>query len=208
MGSSRAVTIRAATVTDAAEIGRIHAAAWRETYDGLLPPSVIEGQSEERRGQLWEKVMRAPNRHGTIGVFVAETGQGIAGFGSCGQQRSAALKSKGHAGEVSTLYVLRAFQRRHIGSDLMRAMAGALLDDGIRAMSLWVLRENDGARRFYKRLGGTLAGVREETLGLTVLSEVAYHWNALDRLADGHALTDGDSSPTTPQATGSGHVIC
>lgn len=208
MTSSRAVTIRVATIDDAAAIGRIHVAAWRETYDGLLPRAVLEGQSDARRAQLWERVMRAPARHGTTGVFVAETGHGIAGFGSCGRQRAAALRSRGHDGEISTLYVLRAFQRRRIGSDLMRTMAAALLDDGIRAMSLWVLRENEGARYFYKRLGGTLAGVREEMLGPTVLSEVAYHWGALDRLADGLALDDQDSGPDTPRGAGSGHVIC
>ncbi|MGX1100757.1 N-acetyltransferase family protein [Amorphus sp. MBR-141] len=208
MTTSRAIAIRAATIEDAAEIGRIHVAAWRETYAGLLPPTVLDAQSETRRAQLWEKVMRAPGRHGTTGIFVAETDHGIAGFGSCGQQRAAALKSKGHDGEISTLYVLRAFQRRRIGSDLMRTMAGALLDDGIRAMSLWVLRENEGARHFYKRLGGTLAGVREETLGQTVLSEVAYHWNALDGLADGRAPEDRDNGPQTPHGAGSGHVIC
>jgi ribosomal protein S18 acetylase RimI-like enzyme len=208
MSASGAVTIRAATIEDAVEIGRIHVAAWRETYDGLLPASVLDGQSADRRARLWEKVLRAPGRHDTTGVFVAETGAGISGFGSCGRQRAATLKSRGHDGEISTLYVLRAFQRRRIGAELMRTMAGALLDDGARAMSLWVLRENDGARRFYKRLGGTLAGVREETLGLTVMSEVAYHWPALDRLADGLALADHDTGPDTPRAGGSDHVIC
>ena len=208
MTSSRAVTIRAATVDDAHEIGRVHAAAWRETYDGLLPPASLQNQTADRRVRLWEKILATPRRHGTTGVFVADTGHGIAGFGSCGPQRAQSLKSRGHDGEITTLYILRAFQRRRIGAKLMRTMAGALLDDGIRSMSLWVLRENAGARCFYQRLGGTLAGVREEALGPTPLCEVAYHWPALDRLADGLALADSAAGPDTPRGAGTDHVIC
>lgn len=208
MTSSRAAAIRVATLDDAAEIGRVHVAAWRETYGGLLPPAIIDGQSGDKRARMWEQVLRTPSRHHTTAVFVAETEAGIIGFGSCGRQRTAPLKYRGHGGEISTLYVLRAFQRRRIGTELMRTLAGALRSEGIRSMSLWVLRENDGARHFYKRLGGTLAGVREETLGRTVLSEVAYHWPALAPIADGQALSAIDADADTPRPTGADHVIC
>lgn len=33
--------IRAATEADSAEIGRVHVAAWRETYCGLIPEPVL-----------------------------------------------------------------------------------------------------------------------------------------------------------------------
>lgn len=208
MTSSCAAAIRAATLEDAAEIGRVHVAAWHETYGKLLPPAILDGQSADKRARLWERVLRAPARHAATAVFVAETEAGIVGFGSCGRQRTATLKSRGHDGEITSLYILRPFQRCRIGTELMRTLAGALRSDGIRSMSLWVLRENDDARHFYKRLGGTLAGVREETLGRTVLSEVAYHWPSLAAIADGRAIADIDKQADASQTAGLEHVIC
>jgi hypothetical protein len=59
----------------------------------------------------------------------------------------------------------------------MKAMAGALLERGHRAVSLWVIDTNWVARRFYESLGGT--PIAEKRAGLV---EVAYGWTDLRRL--------------------------
>jgi len=102
------------------------------------------------------------------------------GYGSCGEQRCQELRAKGCTAEVSELYILRSAQRQGTGSNLMRAMAGALSKRGHRAMSLWVLEENEPARGFYERLGGTVIAERRGRL-----RELAYAWPALRQLATG-----------------------
>jgi hypothetical protein len=49
-------------------------------------------------------------------------------------------------------------------------------------MLLWVLEENEIARRFYESIGGTLIAQDRFELGGAVLSEVAYGWKDLNAL--------------------------
>ena len=104
---------------------------------------------------------------------------GVVGFGSCGRQSVAELSEK-FDGEFQAIYVLKAAQRQGVGRQLMITLAEDLLQRGFRSGSLWVLRENAPARRFYERLNGQIVGEREERRGQdTVLSEIAYGWQDL-----------------------------
>ena len=99
----------------------------------------------------------------------------------------------GFAGEFSALYLLAAQQRRGVGRRLMATMARDLLARGMQAACLWVLRDNEPARRFYEALGAEIVGQRVETVDehLTgqrrrapdFLHEVAYGWPDLTLLA-------------------------
>jgi len=66
---------------------------------------------------------------------------------------------------------------------LMRAMGQELQRRQLRAASLWVLRENQNACRFYEKLGGDIVGdkkdIREDGV---VFVEVAYGWRDLGAL--------------------------
>ncbi len=181
--SREAVTIRAAGLDDAPAIAAIHVAAWQETYTGLLPAEMIAAHTVETRLAAWTRILGDPES-GTA-VAVAEGPAGLVGFGSCGAQRAAELAADGFDGEVSAIYVLSAAQRRGIGSTLMAALAAHLLRSGHRAASLWVLRDNATARRFYARLGGVVVGERVERRERATLVEVAYGWRDLAALRRG-----------------------
>jgi len=177
------VTIRPAGLDDAPAIAAIHAAAWRETYAGLLPAAMIAALTVETRLAVWTRILGDPDS-GTA-VEVAEGPAGLVGFGSCGTQRSAELAADGFDGEVSAIYVLRAAQRRGTGGALMAALATHLRQSGHRAASLWVLHDNAMARRFYERLGGVVVGERAEQREQATLVEVAYGWRDLAALQRG-----------------------
>jgi ribosomal protein S18 acetylase RimI-like enzyme len=129
-------------------------------------------------------------------VFVAvRPDQSIVGFGSCGRQPVAVLLDDGFAGEFSALYVLAAHQRRGVGRRLMALMARDLLAREVRGAALWVLRDNEPARRFYEALGAKVVGRRIESVDAhltgeraraqdgALLHEVAYGWPDLALLA-------------------------
>jgi ribosomal protein S18 acetylase RimI-like enzyme len=61
----------------------------------------------------------------------------------------------------------------------MHVLAINLLEQGFRTAALWVLKENERARGFYRRLGGVEVGERQETRAQAVLDEVAYGWKDL-----------------------------
>ncbi|MDQ0544114.1 ribosomal protein S18 acetylase RimI-like enzyme [Methylobacterium brachiatum] len=67
----------------------------------------------------------------------------------------------------------------------MAALAAHLRRSGYRAASLWVLRDNATARRFYARLGGVVVGERVERRERATLEEVAYGWRDLAALRRG-----------------------
>jgi ribosomal protein S18 acetylase RimI-like enzyme len=188
------VAIRRAEPGDAAAIAAVHVAAWRETYAGLVPERMLRAFSVAERTTRWRRILTAPEPARASAVFVAVgREQAVAGFGSCGRQPVAALAADGFAGEFSALYLLAHQQRRGIGRRLMATMARDLLARGMQAASLWVLRDNEPARRFYEALGGEVVGQRVETVDehLTgkhgqapeVLHEVAYGWPELTLLA-------------------------
>ena len=61
-------------------------------------------------------------------------------------------------------------------------MASRLLEQSRKAATLWVLRDNAGARRFYERLGGKLVGERADEQSGVTLVELAYGWSDLSSL--------------------------
>jgi len=175
--------IRLASLDDALALASMHVASWRETYAGLLPDKLLSSLSVEARAAAWAKIMEEPAS--SIVIYLAEHEGSIAGFGSCCAQRTESLKNRGYDGEVSAIYVLREFQKRKIGTRLLRAMSSDLQRRGFNAAALWVLRENLRARRFYERYGGKVTAEREDVRDGSALVELAYGWpdlKELDRL--------------------------
>lgn len=175
--------IRPAISDDAEMIAEIHVQAWRETYAGLLPKSLLDGLSVEQRMTWWRTVLDelvTPQR----AVYLATDDQArTIGFGSYGPQRDPKLDAAGYGGEFEAIYLLDEAKRQGIGRQLMKTMAAAMLAGGYQGAALWVLRENDPARWFYEALGAAIIGKREERRSdALVLHEVAYGWRSLGPL--------------------------
>jgi ribosomal protein S18 acetylase RimI-like enzyme len=180
MGHRGSDTIRAATTADAPALARVHVTAWRESYAGIVPDALLAKLSIESRAAMWTRILNDPSD--LTAVRVAERDGEIIGFGACGSQRTATLKEKGYDGEVSAIYVLRPFQKQGVGAALMQSMSLTLSGRGLSGVSLWVLRDNAMARRFYEQIGGEVVGEKEDIRRETVLIEVAYGWPDLARL--------------------------
>jgi ribosomal protein S18 acetylase RimI-like enzyme len=176
--------VRPASLADAADLATMHVASWLETYPGLLPPSMLTSLSVDKRLAMWKQVIGATPTPGSAKVYLAEIDKEIVGFGSCVSQRTQTLKDSGYDGEISAIYVLKAFQRRALGRRLLHAMASDLSARGFTAASLWVLRDNAPARSFYEQYGGQVVSEREEARPDGALSEVAYGWTQLSELTE------------------------
>lgn len=177
-----ALEIRPATRADADAIAALHVAAWAETYAALAPPEVLAAYSLERRREEWRVALEGAADPPPPSVFLVlgEDGAPV-GFCACGPQQSEILGQRGYAGQFQAIYLLKAAQRLGAGRRLMRLMAEDLRARGMEWGSLWVLRHNFSARRFYEKLGGRKIGVEGAWHDVP---EVAYGWRDLGLLID------------------------
>jgi ribosomal protein S18 acetylase RimI-like enzyme len=170
--------IRRAGPADLAGIARVHVQAWCESYPELLPQAAIDARSIETRIGQWRGTLAEPN--GPTFVFVAERDGAICGFGSAGNIRWTGLST---GSEVSALYLLDAVKRRGIGRMLFVRLLGELAARGFTSTGLWVLTQNEPARRFYEAMGGRAGATRVQHHGEYPLDEIAYVWDDLGAFA-------------------------
>ncbi len=169
--------IRPAVLDDAPDIARVHVASWRSTYRDQLPADFLASLAEPNQRERWQRVIG----EGASLVYVVEERGQVVGFASAGRERAG---ESGYSGELYAIYLLAAAQRRGHGRELVRAVAGGLRDMGLDDMIVWVLRDNQPARRFYERLGGIYVRAQPITIGPATLEEVSYGWRRLDDLQD------------------------
>src|SRR5208282_1268290 len=140
------VTFRKALPSDASAIADIHDAAWRSTYQGVIPHLYLE-RMIARRGPLWWQ--RQIQRGSKIVLLVFdEVPQGYAAWG----------EARGSwpwpAGEIFELYVAPIFQGIGLGRRLFAAAGQELRQAGFERLVVWALKDNEHACAFYEALGG------------------------------------------------------
>jgi ribosomal protein S18 acetylase RimI-like enzyme len=165
--------LRPAVLTDAAAIAAVHVRAWRETYRGIMPDSVLEALSVEDRAQRWSGTIAQLSAKRQVLSVAIDDSDTIVGFAGAGPAREAALTT---SGEVYAINLVMQATRKGLGARLMIAMADGLVANGFSDAGLWVLEQNIGARWFYERLGGTPAARHEQDFDGKKLTELGYVW--------------------------------
>lgn len=166
--------IREATIADAGAVARVHLASWHDTYRGIIPAATFAALSLDERYAHWTAVLAGG---GPECAYVAEDDHGaVFGIASGGPCRIHDPIDAAYTGELYVLHVQAAGQRQGTGRTLVRAVAQRLADDGMISMLVWVLSENNGARRFYEALGGQF--VRETVADFmdAPIPDTAYGW--------------------------------
>ena len=82
------------------------------------------------------------------------------------------------AGEIYEIYLQPEAQGLGFGRHLFAAARAELRRYGLAAFTVRVLAENEGARGFYERLGGSVAAETGERIGETTLPVVVYGFPA------------------------------
>jgi ribosomal protein S18 acetylase RimI-like enzyme len=140
--------VRWAVPNDALVLSEIHVLAWQVGYRGLLPDSLLDSLSAADRLPRWrERLAETTSR-----VLVAELDGRAAGWLVIGAQRDKDLDPQRIA-EVYAVYVHPDFWRHGCGAALLVRARAELASQGYAEASLWVLRGNQRAIRFYEALG-------------------------------------------------------
>lgn len=162
--------IREATPDDAAAIARVHVDSWIGAYRGIVPDEILDNLSVDRRTEGWTRMLT----NGDVWAFVAEEVGVVRGFVGCGSierpegdDEFAGLDPNDTA-ELTTIYIDPRWWGRGIGQALMDVAVADLRKREFTSAVLWVLAENDRARRFYESGGWRVDGARKECFGRAV----------------------------------------
>lgn len=161
--------VREAKISDATGIALVHVESWRTTYKSILPKEFLMNLSYKRREQFWETSIPEGN------VFVAENDEGkIVGFASGGIERGG--KYEGYKGELTSIYILKEYQGRGIGKQLLKAVIKGIVKLEINTMLVLVLEDNN-SNLFYEATGGKKIGEVEIEIAGKKLNELVYGWD-------------------------------
>lgn len=145
----------------------VHVGTWRDAYRGIVPDEFLDGLDVAQRIEAYRehRVLDDPERP----LFVAETDERIVGFVNLGPSRD-----EDAAGELYAIYVMAERWDTGVGRALMEVALDALAGRYPQS-TLWVLEENDRARRFYEKGGWRFDGTtKDDDRGTFVLREVRY----------------------------------
>jgi tagatose 1,6-diphosphate aldolase len=172
--------IRKATVDDAEGKGYVHYQSWIETYSGLFPDEVFSNLSLERSVKL--------AKDHPENTYVAIMDNKIIGFCCYLESRDEDLKD---TGEIIAVYVLKAYQGRGIGSELMEVCYKEL--SNFSKLSLWVLGCNKKSVAFYEKQRFIADGITKLLHGKEVIRMIK-HSQGEERFSffEFNDLTDGE----------------
>lgn len=149
------MSTRAAHLSDAEVIARIHVSAWQVAYRGILPDVLLDALSVAQRTTDWQR--RLPPI-GPVGRhFVVELDGAVVGWASVGPCRDADKPPE--ARELYAIYLDPVCWGRGLGAELYAR--AELAADGASEICLWVMEPNHRARAFYTRVGFRADGTRK-----------------------------------------------
>lgn len=145
---------------NACDFGQVIYDAWGETYRGLIPDEVLDGRSLER----WTEMAKVRPEGKRIAYIEGEAA-GIVALLPLSRE----FCTHRDSGEIVALYVLKKFQRQGVGKALLET---ALRELEAEKVTLFVLKGNDNAVGFYKRMGFEFTGKQLNEGGMTELEMV------------------------------------
>ncbi len=162
------IAFRPAVMKDAGAIAAIHEAAWRSTYQGIIPHLHLERMIARRGPRWWQEQI---SRGGAVTLLMFDGAP--QGYATSGQARGA---WPWPAGEIFELYVTPDFQGVGLGSRLFRKVKTSLKRQGLNRLVVWALKDNETACAFYGGLGGAIAAAAPERYGDVSLTRIAFVW--------------------------------
>ena len=141
--------IRRGRPDEAIELAKLHVDVWRATYGDLAPAKAIELLDEARRLPFWMDAT-AETKAGR-GVWVADDGAALLGLVSVGSSDHPDFQGRA---EVKHLYVAIGAQGKGLGEKLLQTAITECKAAGDFGLALAVVRQNERARGFYKKMGG------------------------------------------------------
>jgi len=141
------MVLRRAIPTDARAIAAIHVRSWQVAYEGIVPDAFLQSLCVENREAVWRECLQ----EGTLEVHVVEECDDVIGWMSVSSSRDPDAGPP--TGELCAIYIAPEHWHQGAGRLLWDRAELSLRVAGFAEVTLWVLRDNCRARRFYESLG-------------------------------------------------------
>jgi ribosomal protein S18 acetylase RimI-like enzyme len=145
--------IRKATVNDVKTIAEVHVKSWQAAYRDLLPEDFLRNLSIERREEQWQRGLQ--NLEQVLLVYEREN-QVVAFCGFAPSRDDDVDKTK--TAELGTIYALESAWNQGVGRALWQEAIKLMREKEFVEVTLWVLKGNERAVRFYERQEMTFDG--------------------------------------------------
>ncbi len=175
--------IRAGSAADAAQVAAVQREAWFAAYQGIIATEIINRVTTPDDGARVRQSFRTRPWQRMLVAADPDTGT-VVGYASFGPETDVLdapwphpLSAGGQSGRVAELYALYvhpAWWSTGTGRALMERVLARAARAGFGSAVLWVLRDNERARRFYERAGFTPDGATNVLTGLGGVLEVRY----------------------------------
>jgi len=177
--------IRAGSAADAAQIAAVQREGWFAAYQGIIPAEIIDRVTAPDGGARVRQSFRTrPWQRMLVAVAPDPEDAGIVGYASFGPETDVlsapwphpltAGGEDGNVAELYALYVRPAWWSTGTGRTLMERVLARTSGTGYLSITLWVLRDNRRARRFYERAGFAPDGTTNVLEGLGGVTELRY----------------------------------
>ena len=197
------VVIRAGSAADAAQVAAVQREGWFAAYGSIIPAEIIDRVTTPDGGARVRQTFRTrPWQRMLVAVAADQEGPdqagepaapGVVGYASFGPETDVLgapwphpLTTDGKNGRVAELYALYvrpAWWSTGTGRALMERVLARTSRAGYLSITLWVLRDNRRARRFYERAGFAPDGATNVLNGLGSVIELRYR-RVLDTVPD------------------------
>ena len=178
------VVIRAGSAADAAQIAAVQREGWFAAYLGIIPGEIIDRVTAPDDGARVRQSFRTRPWQRMLVAIADGEDPGIIGYASFGPETDMLstpwphpLSTDGEDGrvvELYALYVRPAWWSTGTGRTLMQRVLARSAGAGYSSITLWVLRDNRRARRFYERAGFAPDGATHVLTRLGDVPELRY----------------------------------
>jgi GNAT superfamily N-acetyltransferase len=161
--------IRRADESDVAGIATAHIQSWIDAYSDILPADELASRTQAVRERQWSERLADDD----FVVSVAESPiLGLVGFVAVSCSGDEDLP--GTTGELVGLYLIEAAWGEGLGRKMLEVAIDCLARRGFTEAGLWVLRDNERARRFYEANGWRADGSTKDCFGGVTAPAVRY----------------------------------
>jgi ribosomal protein S18 acetylase RimI-like enzyme len=173
-GDTTPIIIRPATPDDARNIAELHIRSWQWAYRNQLPDEYLQhiASKLDARTNAHYNALAHPSAHQRR--WIAEYNNAIAGFACTNLSHDPDATPE--TAQVEALYLAPEAAGKGIGRALFSYTVDDLRRNGYVQATLWVLKTNQRARKFYESAGWLPDGqVKVEERPGAILHEVRYH---------------------------------
>ncbi len=170
------MTFKIANNTDIQKVAHLHSLSWQKTYRGAFTDDFLDNHVHENRLSVWTERLEQPLENQI--VILCEIDDSLAGF-VC----AFGNKNEEFGTYIDNLHVSPEHKGKGIGKKLMEQISQWSIETYHQPkLHLEVLENNDAAKIFYDKMGGTNHSTFPEVMaGGNVLNVCLYVWENLEK---------------------------